>query len=77
MGSTEGASRHPRLETEPCPVVESIKFEDEEDHGNEIFPIPISARARTSVTLVGKRDTHRASFYYMLSDNVIVAKTSY
>ena len=77
MGSTAGASRHPRLETEPSPVVESIKFENEDDHRNEIFPIPITARARTSVILAGKRDTQRASFYYKLSDNVVMAKISY
>ena len=77
MGRTAGASSHPRLETEPSPVVESIEFYDEDDHGNEIFPIPISARARTSVILAGKRDTHRASFYYKFSENVVVVKISY
>ena len=53
-----------------------FRFEDQDDHEEEIFLILRSARACTSVSLAEKRDSCRHSTIGY-SENVVVAETSY
>ena len=53
-----------------------MRFEDQDDHEEEIFLILRSARACTSVSLAEKRDSCRHSTTGF-SENVVVAETSY
>ena len=43
--------------TQQLPIIESFRFEDEDDYEYKIFSIPSSARARAIVLLAGKRDS--------------------
>ena len=54
----------------------ALRFEDEDDYENEIFPILSSAHARTNVILAGKFGSRRQSTT-SFSEKVVVAKTSY
>ena len=56
--------------------MESFRFDYEEDCEYEISSILASARAWANVILAGKRDSRRHSTT-SLSENVVVAKTSY
>ena len=57
-------------------ILESFRFEDENDYEYEIFSILSIARAWTSLILAGKPDSHRHRTT-SLSVNVVVAGTSY
>ena len=57
-------------------LLETLRFQDEDDYADEIFQYQSSARASTSVISAGKRDSRRHSTA-RFSENVVVAKTSY
>ena len=54
-------------------VLESFRFWNEDGYEYEIFSIPSSARAWTSVILAGKRGSRRHSTT-SFSENVVVAE---
>ena len=57
-------------------LLESYRFQDEDDYENDIFPILSGVRARTNVILAGKCGSRHQSTT-SFSENVVVAKTSY
>ena len=57
-------------------LIETLRFQDENDYEDEIFSIVSSDRARTSVILAGKRGSSRHSTT-SFSENVVVAGTSF
>ena len=62
---------------DPCKLtLESIRFYDEDDYKNEIFPIVSSAHTCANVNVAGKCDSHRHSTT-SFSANVVVTKTGY
>ena len=57
-------------------IVESFRFEDEDDYEYEIFSVLSSARAWAIVILAGNRGS-RSHSTSGLNENVVVAGTSY
>ena len=57
-------------------MLESCRFEDEDDYESEIYSIISIARTCASVILAGKHDSRRHSTAGF-SENVVVAGTSY
>ena len=57
-------------------LIESLRFQDEDDHEYEIFSILSNVRARTNVILARKCDSYRYSTHSAtsFSKNVVVAK---